>query len=52
MWGNHDNVEGVVLGWTDEATDYDSYRNGGTTPGSRGWERFVQVVWKPASKVG
>lgn len=52
MWGNHMNPQSVVNGWTDEASDYDSYANGGTTAGSRGWERFVQVVWKPTLKVG
>ena len=52
MWGNHETPESVVNGWCDESSDYDSYENGGKTKGSRGWERFVQVVWSGVTKVG
>ena len=52
MSGNHENPQSVLNGWCDESSDYKSYANVGADPGSRGWERFVQVVWKGTGKVG
>lgn len=46
------NSSELVQFWYDESSDYDSYEDGGSSPGSKGFFHFTQMVWKGTRAIG